>query len=342
MRGGILAANVAVLLFVGAFVLRSPKSAPSQIGAANAVNGNTSATSALDQLSSADIAVNVARLTSLDEAVSVANKADTVNAQLAVTPADDTVVAKPQVVATALKSKKDIRMYVVKDGDTIPSLAEKFGITSDTIRWSNGLSGDSVAVGKEIVISPVNGVVHTVKDGDTPDSLASKYKANKEQIIAFNDAEITGLKPGERVVIPDGNATPAPVARASVAAAASGFSWGGNSAIYGGYNGYDYGYCTWYAAKRRSDAGNPVPSNLGNASTWRSLAQRAGIPTGSTPQAGAVIWTPPRDYYGHVGYVESVDADGTVHVSEMNTAGWGRVSSKTLSASEAAAYSYIY
>ncbi len=323
--------------------MRTPKSTPIQSKSAVAIGDEDAANNALDQLSSADIAVNVARLTSLDEAVSVANKADTVNAQLTVTPADDTVVAKPQVVATALKSRKDIQKYTVQDGDTVPKLAEKFGITSDTIRWSNGVSGDALQVGKELVISPVNGIVYTVKAGDTADSLASKYKGNKDQIVAFNDAELGGLKVGELIVIPDGDATPAPTRLAvSRGLTTDGFSWGGGAAIYGGYNGYDYGYCTWYAAKRRSDIGSAIPSNLGNASTWKALAQRAGIPVGNVPQAGAVIWTPPRDYYGHVGFVDSVDADGTVHVSEMNVYGWGRVSNRTLSAAEAASYSYIY
>jgi surface antigen len=105
---------------------------------------------------------------------------------------------------------------------------------------------------------------------------------------------------------------------------------------------YDYGYCTWYAASKRAAIGRPVPSNLGNASTWLSLARAAGLATGSTPQAGAVIWTPPRDYYGHVGFVDSVDPDGTTHVSEMNVAGWNRVSTKTLTAAQAANYGYIY
>ncbi len=335
IRTGILLANVALLFVVGAFVVRSPKSSP--VASSSLPAGNSDlAVSALDQVSSADIAVHVARMTNLDEAVSVANKADTANAQLAVSAADVTVVAKPQVVATALKSKKDIQTYVVQAGDTIPSLAAKFGITSDTIRWSNGLTGDNVAPGKELVISPVNGLVYVVKAGDTADSLASKYRANKDQIIAFNDAEIGGLKVGERIVIPDGNATPLPT-RTFSSANATGFAWGGG-AVYGAGNGYDYGYCTWYVKNRRPD----LPNNLGNASTWKALAQRAGIPTGSTPRAGAVIWTPPRDYYGHVGYVESVNGDGSVNVSEMNTVGWGVVSRKTLSAGEAARYGYIY
>ncbi len=72
------------------------------------------------------------------------------------------------------------------------------------------------------------------------------------------------------------------------------------------------------------------------------MAQRAGIPVGNTPAAGAVIWTPPRDYYGHVGYVEEVYEDGSVRISEMNTRGWGVRSEKVLTPAQAAAYSYIY
>lgn len=343
IKVSIVIANVAVLVTVGFFVLRTPHNV--DVTAANSIsssiNNDNNAVNALDQLSAADIAVHVARLTGLEEAVSVANKADTVNAQLAVSPADETIVAKPQVVATALKSRRDIQTYVTKDGDTVPKLAAQFGVTSDTIRWSNGLTGDAIAVGRQLIISPVNGIVYTVKQGDTADSLAAKFKANKEQIIIFNDAELSGLKVGERIVIPDGNATPAPLARSSASTAYAGFAWGGAGPVYGG-NGYDYGYCTWWAAVRRAQVGKPIPSNLGNASTWKVLAQRAGFGVGNKPQQYAVIWTPPRDYYGHVGFVESVNADGSVNVSEMNVAGWGRVSRKTLSPAEAAAYSYIY
>ena len=331
-----------MLVGVAGFVLRTPSSGPSSTNSIISSNDSGSATNALDQLSSADIAVHVAKLTNLPEALSVVNKADTVNAQLAVTPSDDTVIAKPQVVATTLKSYKDIQTYVTAAGDTIPSIAAKFNVTSDTIRWSNGLQGDNIEAGKSIVIAPVNGIVYTVKAGDTVDTIAAKYKANKEQLIADNDAEQTGLKVGSRILIRDGSVTPTPVARVATGAVyGSSFAWGGSGAVYGS-NGYDYGYCTWYAANRRAQAGNPIPSNLGNASTWKALAQRAGFAVGNTPQAGAIIWTPPRDYYGHVGYVDSVNGDGSVNVSEMNTAGWGVVSRKTLTPADAARYSYIY
>lgn len=340
IRSGILLANLIMLVGVTAFVLRTPASRPA--GAANSVlsTEQTGATNVLDQVSSADIAVNVAKLVSLPEVDSVTNKADTVNAQLSITAADNTVIAKPQVVATELKSYKDIVEYVTVEGDTIPSVAAKFGVTSDSIRWSNGLQGDNVEVGKSLLVPPVNGVAYVVKAGDTVDSIIAKYRANKDQFVADNDTEILGLRVGSKVLIRDGSVAPVVTRTYTRTPSAVGFAWG-SGAIYG-YNGYDRGYCTWYAANRRAAAGRPIPANLGNASTWVIRARAAGIPTGNVPQAGAVIWTPPRDYYGHVGYVESVNADGSVNVSEMNVVGWNRVSTRTLSAAEASRYSYIY
>lgn len=327
---------------VVAFVAQKPDaSAPTTPSILSTKASEEAIVDPLDALSSADIAVNVARVARLEEATSVANKADTVNAQLSVTPSDDVISSKPQIIATGLKSRKDIQTYIVAEGDTVTSIAEKFGVTSDTIRWSNSLTGDSVTPGKELIISPINGIVYKVADGDTVESIASKYSGNQEQIIVFNDIEIGGLPVGEYIVIPEGKpATRTVVTQSSIGSSAN-FAWGGYSPVYGG-NGYDYGYCTWWAAVRRAQIGRPIPSNLGNASTWKILAQRSGLGVGNVPAAGAVIWTPPRDYYGHVGFVESVNPDGSVNVSEMNTVGWGVVSHKTLSAAEAAAYSYIY
>jgi LysM repeat protein len=332
----LLGANVAVLIGVTIFMVQGRHtSGDTSKQAAFSVN-NTTATNPLDQLSSSDIAVNIAQTSRLPEVQAVRNNADSINAQLSITSTDQKVVAKPQVIATGQKSRKDIQKYVTKDGDTIGGIAAKFGVTSDTIRWSNGLTGDNVAAGKELLISPVNGIVYKVNVGDTVDALAAKYSANKELLIAMNDAEV-GLPVGQYIIIPDGSL---PTTRARALGGVSGFSFG-LGAQYSG-NGYDFGYCTWYAADRRIKAGRPLPSNLGNASTWKSLAQQAGLSVGSTPAAGAVIWFPPRDYYGHVGYVESVDSNGTVHIAEMNVVAWGKTSYRDIPAGEAASYSYIY
>jgi surface antigen/LysM repeat protein len=292
------------------------------------------ATEPLDQLSSADIAKSVALVVGLgqEETLAVINQSDTVRYEQTIAPADTTVVAKPQEVATPFKSRLDIKDYIVQGGDTVSSIAAKFGVTSDSIIWSNGLRGNAVAAGIKLVVPPINGIVYNVANGDTLDSLSRKFRANKDLLVAFNDIELTGLKVGERILIPNGVQ---PVVSNYFA---YNLLWGGN--------GYIPGFCTWYVANRRAAAGNPIPNNLGNAATWYPIAVATGMPTGYTPKAGAVLWhvnTSIARGLGHVGYVERVNDDGSILVSDMNfAAGRFAVSTRTIQPSEFGSYRFIY
>lgn len=95
-------------------------------------------------------------------------------------------------------------------------------------------------------------------------------------------------------------------------------------------NTYSPGYCTWYVKNKRPN----LPNNLGNANTWVSRASAQGMATGSTPIAGAV-----GQRGMHVVYVESVNGDGTVNISEMNHKGLYVITHRTLPASY---FTYIY
>lgn len=338
VRYSLLFANFALLVTVIVFVSRGPSTSGTVHNAIAKSDAGTAVANPLDQLSSADIAVHVAKMTHLDETVAVVNHADSVNAQLAVSPPDTSVITKPQIVATNLKSKKDIKVYTVQPGDTVPSLATKFGVTSDSIRWSNGLTGDNLQPNQDILIPPTNGIVYTVKAGDTVDSLAQRYNANKQKLIEMNDAEIIGLKVGERIIIPDGVQ---PTRRPIYSPTASSFASGAITARYGG-NGYDYGWCTWHAANRRIQIGRPLPTNLGNAISWYYLAQRSGLSVGNTPAAGAVLWHANIGGLGHVAFVEKINADGSMLVSDMNYPSWGRVTHRTVPPSEFGNYRFIY
>jgi surface antigen len=333
IRYGILSANVALLVAVVGFITYDPtptttaSSGIIRMSEQEAVRANP-----LDQLSSADIAVNVALMADLEEAVAVVNQADSVSARMAIAPSDESIAAKPQIVTTELKSKNDIVKHTVQEGETVTSVAQKYGVTSDSVRWSNGIIGDALQVNQDIHIPPVNGIVYTVRSGDTIDSLAERFSANRAQLIADNDAEVAGLVVGERILIRGGR-QPAPTPTYS--------SYSFYNATYGG-NGYIYGWCTWHAANRRIQEGRPIPTNLGNAITWYSLAQRAGLPVGNTPRAGAVLWHANIGGLGHVAYVEKINPDGSALVSDMNYPIWGTVTYRTVQPSEFGNYRFIY
>lgn len=286
----------------------------------------------LDHVSSANIAETVARMSQMAEVTAVTNQADSQTTELSMTPTTASVVDQPQVVSSSgFASNKDIVTYTTVAGDTITSIAAKFGITSDSIRWSNNVRGDAIGAGVQLVIPPITGIAYRVQAGDTAASLAANFRADQNKITAYNDAEISGLKIGDLILIPDGSKAAAAVARTAV-------TWGG-SATYGGYNGYDFGYCTYWVAKLRAQAGDPVPTNLGNASTWATRAAAMGLPTGTAPRVGAAVITKTTGA-GHVAYVTAVNDDGTITISEMNHSGWNRVNSRILPA--ASNYRYVY
>jgi len=319
IRYGLVGLNGAILLAVILLVIKNPNSSDSvKQGSLNQQSDSSVVSNPLDELSSADIAVQVAQLARLSESTSVKNNADSQNEQLNLVSSGTQTVTKPQIVSTALKSKKDIKVYVTVQGDTVSALAAANGITSDSIKWSNGLSGDSLSVGKKLFIPPVTGVAYEVRQGDTVDSVSEKFRSNKEQVIADNDAEVSGLKVGERILLRDGTVPPPVV---TYGTPAFGFAWGGYNPIYGS-NGYDFGWCTWYVAIRRAEIGRPVPSNLGNAYSWYRLAQRAGLPTGLAPAVGAVAVS---EAGNHVAVVEAVNPDGSFIVSEMNSRGFNSI-----------------
>lgn len=311
IRWGIISGNILLLLAIGIFVVTN-RSASNTIRS-NTVNSSVSSASSfanpLDELSSAQIALNVAQMARLSELTAIRNQADSDSLLLSMVPNDTTVLAKPQVVATAQKSKHDIINYVTQPGDTVSSLAKKFNITADSIRWSNNLGGDNLSTGVNLVIPPVNGIAYKVKSGDTPASLAQRFRSDERLIIVYNDAEVNGLKPGELIIIPNGQVV-----------ATRALTYGSFAVRYGG-NGYDYGYCTWYVANKV-----PVPTNWGNANTWDEYARLSGWTVSSRPVVGA-IGQSDRGWAGHVAVVEAVSEDGTqIKYSDMNgLAGWGRV-----------------
>jgi len=327
----IIGGNVALLAIVIAIVAAARQgSADTPLDSAVAMPVNQSVVNPLDQVSSAAIAETVSTMSGLAETIAITNQADSETTELATPPSSSMVIAQPQVVTTAnnFASNKDIKTYTVQAGDTISSLATKFGITSDSIRWSNGLTGDAVAVGSKLLIPPVSGIAYKVKAGDTTATLAAKYKVDESKIIGFNNAEISGISTGEVILIPGGTVVVAtPIAT----------KWSGTAQY--GYNGYDYGYCTYWVAVLRAKAGDPVPTNLGNAATWATRAAAMGLPTGSTPAVGAAVVTSTRGA-GHVAYVTAVNDDGTITISEMNHAGWNKTDTRTIAAD--GSYRYVY
>ena len=107
-------------------------------------------------------------------------------------------------------------------------------------------------------------------------------------------------------------------------------------------NTYDFGYCTFWAALRREQAGEPIPNNWGNANTWANNARGQGFAVDMIPSVGAVMQTSAGPL-GHVAYVEEVNPkEGSWTISEMNFKAWDQMDHRTLTLAAAAHYNFIH
>ncbi len=94
--------------------------------------------------------------------------------------------------------------HIVKDGETLNSIGQEYGISVETIRFANSLVYDRLNVGQSLLIPPVEGTIHTVKNGETISSIARRYNVSSQNIVDFNylDAPYT-LEEGMFITIPD-------------------------------------------------------------------------------------------------------------------------------------------
>jgi len=104
------------------------------------------------------------------------------------------------------EANKEIAEYVVKSGDTLGSIAGKFGISLNTILWANSLNSKSVLkIGQKLVIMPVTGAMHIVRQGDTISQIAEIYKAKSDEIVEFNElVDEEKIFAGDFLIVPNG------------------------------------------------------------------------------------------------------------------------------------------
>jgi surface antigen len=242
-------------------------------------------------------------------------------------------IIKPVAIPTSAPMSHQAFTYTVLAGETLSSIAAKFHVTVNQIRWSNSnlYSSASVATGDQVTIPPVPGIVVTSKSSDTLDALGVKYQVDPQTIYDFNRLRSPQLVAGTVLVIPNGvgGAFPPPPALYQVLArtgtGAAGYDVKVLNCCLGPYaaNGFPVGWCTYYVATKRNVTWR------GDAGYWYQNAAAAGYPVGPAPKAGSIMVTW-ESWAGHVSYVESVNSDGSWIVTEMNWVAFDVIDQRTI------------
>jgi peptidoglycan DL-endopeptidase LytE len=106
--------------------------------------------------------------------------------------------------------RPSVRYHEVAPGESLQSIADRYSLAADTLRWANGLTDlDPIVVGQELLILPTDGVLHFLAPGESARQVAQMYGADPEQVAAFNGVSDPD-RPlrGAQLMVPSGKPRP--------------------------------------------------------------------------------------------------------------------------------------
>lgn len=95
--------------------------------------------------------------------------------------------------------------YVVQSGDSLYSIAKKFGTTADKIKQLNNLNNNTLSVGQEIAIPSValsEVTIYKVQSGDNLYDLAKKFGTSVSELKDLNNLKSDSLSINQELKVP--------------------------------------------------------------------------------------------------------------------------------------------
>lgn len=133
----------------------------------------------------------------------------------------------PQTGAGDRSSVQGRLLHTVTAGETVSTIAAKYGLKSSTILWNNDVvKPASIKINQQLLVPPADGVYHRVGKGEGIEKIAKAYQVNGATIMKQNNIiGDTVLTPGDELFIPEGKRliaqTPARTLRSTPARIAS-------------------------------------------------------------------------------------------------------------------------
>ena len=113
-------------------------------------------TVSVDQLVATDLASSLAQSTNMPISNNVANLSQSLSVESVLAQTNANVISKPTIVQPTADGRT-IQQYTTVAGDTVPSVANQYGISPQTIEWTNKLTSEALTPGTTLTILPVDG-----------------------------------------------------------------------------------------------------------------------------------------------------------------------------------------
>lgn len=245
--------------------------------------------------------------------------------------------AQPQVAANHVN-------HSVVSGETLYTIANKYGVSVDSIRQANALQGAALTIGQSLVINnptkdpsvqaKVQTAAPTVNKQSTQPQNTTNYNNNNS-----NNNNSSSYARSYTNQTSSSNKTTSQSNRTTTTTTTTKTSYSSN-------NTYAWGQCTWFVKSVAPWVGN----YWGNGQDWAGSARNAGYTVNSTPSVGSVAvfaggqtihgvgagaynWTAAAGY-GHVAYVVAVSGNSvTIQQGGQGFSNPGGPNTQTVSAS---------
>jgi len=131
-------------------------------------------------------------------------------------------VGQEVIVPNGVMPARDkLYIYNSHPGDSVKSVAEKFAISTYTLKVANDLEDGPIDPDTELDILPISGVQYVIQPGDTLQGIATRFSVPLESITNYapnNVAKGLKLEPNRTIVVPNGIMPPPPPPEADVPA----------------------------------------------------------------------------------------------------------------------------
>lgn len=99
-----------------------------------------------------------------------------------------------------------VNEYIVKSGDSLYSIANKYNTTVNELKSLNNLSNNTLSIGQVLKLPKVDEIVtvneYIVKSGDSLYSIAKKYNTSVDELKSLNNLTSNLLSVGQKLNIP--------------------------------------------------------------------------------------------------------------------------------------------
>lgn len=124
---------------------------------------------------------------------------------------DNNMLSIGQVLRVSGDAATNNDIYIVKSGDTLYSIASRYGISVDNLKKYNNLTGNVLSIGEQLYI-PTGQIsedligtdynTYIVKSGDTLFSIANSYSTSVDNLKNINNLTSDILTVGQQLLVP--------------------------------------------------------------------------------------------------------------------------------------------